>query len=140
MQTEIMPACVVVKSADPFQSKQGLQNFVGISAETAGSRGLCMHLVTIPPGGRARAHLHENHETAVYVLSGEVEMWFGEQLEEHLVCRAGEFAYIPANMPHVPANPHPTEPSVAVLARTDPREQESVVLRPDLEAALPTQR
>jgi len=134
-----IPTCVVVKGADSFQSKQGLQNFAGISAETAGSCGLCMHLVTIPPGGRARAHLHEDHETAVYVISGDVDMWFGEHLEQHLVCRAGEFAYIPANMPHVPANAHPTEPCVAVLARTDPREQESVVVRPDLEALLPPQ-
>ncbi len=30
-----------------------------------------MHLLTMPPGGRAKAHLHENHETAIYVLDGE---------------------------------------------------------------------
>ncbi len=37
MQTMSMPTCVVVKNADSFQSKQGLQNFAGISAETAGA-------------------------------------------------------------------------------------------------------
>jgi uncharacterized RmlC-like cupin family protein len=31
-------------------------------------------MVTIPPGTRANAHLHQNHETAIYVLSGEAEM------------------------------------------------------------------
>jgi len=36
-------------------------------------------------------------------------------------------------MPHLPANASATEPCVGILARTDPNEQESVVLRPDLD-------
>jgi len=35
-------------------------------------------------------------------------------------------------VPHLPGNPSTTEPCVAVIARTDPNEQESVVLLPDL--------
>jgi len=92
-----------------------------------------MHLVPIPPGARANAYLPDEHETAIYVLSGEVEMWYGEGLEQHLVVRAGEFLYIPANMPHQPFNPGAIE-AVAVLVRTDPNEQESVVLLPHLDA------
>ena len=34
----------------------------------------------------------KNHETAIYVLEGEVEMWYGDQLENHLVVSSGEFA------------------------------------------------
>ena len=30
-----------------------------------------MMLLTIEPGQRASAHMHENHETAIYVVSGE---------------------------------------------------------------------
>ena len=41
--------------------------------------------------------------------------------------------YIPANVPHLPYNLSKTEPAVAVVARTDPNEQESVVLLPELE-------
>ena len=92
-----------------------------------------MHLQTIPPGGRARAHLHANHETAIYVLSGTAEMWYGEVLQQHLTGRAGDFLYIPAGTPHLPANCSPTEPCIAVIARTDPNEQESVVLLPELD-------
>lgn len=91
-----------------------------------------MHLVRIPPGVRVNAHLHQHHETAIYVLNGEVEMWFGERLEQHLSVRAGEFLYIPAGMPHQPYNASPSE-AVAVLARTDPHEQESVVVLPELD-------
>lgn len=47
--------------------------------------------------------------------------------------RAGDFLYIPANMPHHPYNPSPTGDCVAIIARTDPNEQESVVLLPGLE-------
>jgi len=127
------PTCVIVRSGDgSFTGKQGLSYFTGVSAETTGSRGLCLHLVTFQPGQRANAHLHEAHETAIYVLSGETEMWYGEGLREHLTVRAGEFLYIPAGMPHLPANPSATEPCTAVLARTDPNEQESVVLLPEL--------
>ena len=52
--------------------------------------------------------------------------------------QAGEYLYIPAGMPHLPYNPYPTE-AVAIIARTDPNEQESVRLLPELEqrAALP---
>ena len=64
-------------------------------------------------------------------------MWWGERLEHHLVSRAGEFVYIPANVPHLPYNPSATETCVAVIARTDPNEQESVVLLPELDAIHP---
>jgi uncharacterized RmlC-like cupin family protein len=93
-----------------------------------------MHMVTIPPGGRANAHLHESHETAIYVPGGVAEMWFGERLSEHLTVGAGDYLFIPAGVPHLPANPSDTEPVVADLARTDPNEQESVVLLPELDA------
>ncbi|MBI3967973.1 MAG: cupin domain-containing protein [Chloroflexi bacterium] len=133
MTIERKPDCALVRPTDTYDGKQGLSYFHGISAESVGSRGICMHLLTIPPGGRAKAHLHENHETAIYMLSGVSEMWYGERLEKHMVVRAGELVYIPAGVPHLPFNPSSTEPATAVIARTDPNEQESVVLRPDLE-------
>jgi uncharacterized RmlC-like cupin family protein len=128
------PTCKVIRPAGTYDGKQGFSYFEGISAQSVGSQGICMHFLSIPPGGRAQAHLHENHETAIYVLQGEAEMWYGENLSEHLVVKAGEFLYIPAGMPHLPANFSPTEPCVAVLARTDPNEQESVTLLPELDA------
>jgi len=128
------PTCTVVRGSHSYEGKQGFSYFEGISAQSAGATGLCMHLLTIPPGGRARAHLHERHETAIYVLSGEAEMWYGEGLREHVVTGAGDFVYIPAGVPHLPANRSQTEPCIAVVARTDPNEQESVVLLPELEA------
>lgn len=135
MTSKSTSQCVVVRGnerRDTYAGKQGLSYLGGISAESAGATGICMHLLTIPPGGRANAHLHEGHETAIYVLSGRAEMWHGDGLGEHLTVGAGDFLYIPAGVPHLPGNASDTEPCVAVLARTDPNEQESVILLPDL--------
>jgi uncharacterized RmlC-like cupin family protein len=123
-----MSECVLIGAAAKHRGKQGLEYFEGISAQTARSQGLCMHLVTIPPLGRAKPHLHENHESAVYVVSGEAGMWYGEGLRQHVWMRAGDFAYIPANTPHLPYNPSAAEPCTGLIARTDPNEQESVTL------------
>lgn len=127
MKTETQ-TCVRIERKAQYHAKQGLDYFAGVAAETAGSRGLCLHIVTIPPGGRAKPHLHENHESAVYVVSGEAGMWYGDELREHVWTRAGDFLYIPANTPHLPYNASATEPCVGVVARTDPNEQESVTL------------
>ncbi len=123
-----MATCRVIRPGEGIAGRQGLAYFPGVSAESVGSTGLCMHLLTIPPGGRARGHYHERHETAIYVLSGEAEMWYGEGLRERLTCQAGDFLFIPAGVPHLPANLSQTDPVTAVVARTDPNEQESVVL------------
>ena len=82
---------------------------------------------------REAHHLHEHHETAVYILSGELVLWYGENLREELAVRCGEFAYIPAGVPHVAHNPSATEPAAGVVARTDPNDQESAVLLPELD-------
>jgi uncharacterized RmlC-like cupin family protein len=58
---------------------------------------------------------------------------FGERLEESIIAGPGDFLYIPDGVPHVVANASDTEPAVAVLARTDPGEQEDVTPLPELD-------
>jgi uncharacterized RmlC-like cupin family protein len=127
------PTCRLLQAGEEFLGKQGLFYAPGISAESAGAKGIHLQLVNLPPGARARAHKHAAHETAIYALSGVSGMWYGEQLEHHVVVKPGDFLYIPADMPHLPYNPSQTENCVAVIARTDPNEQESVVLLPHLD-------
>jgi uncharacterized RmlC-like cupin family protein len=134
MATETPPStCRLVRAGQDFVGKQGLTYTPAISAESVGARGIHLQLVTIPPGGRARAHKHAAHETAIYALSGVSCMWYGENLEQHMQINPGDFLYIPADMPHLPYNPSSIETCVAVIARTDPNEQESVVLLPHLD-------
>lgn len=125
--------CKVVRAGTPFVGKQGFTYAPAISAETTGASAIHMQLLTIPPGGRAKAHKHEGHETAIYALSGTSGMYYGERLEHHVVVGPGDFLYIPANMPHLPYNASQTETTTAIIARTDPNEQESVVLLPELD-------
>jgi uncharacterized RmlC-like cupin family protein len=125
--------CVVIRSGVAVVGATGLDYFVGVSSESAGARRLCLQLVRIPAGARSTAHLHEEHETAVYVLEGEVVTWYGDRLEEHAVSRGGDFVFIPAGLPHLPVNYGDVE-AVAVIARTDPHAQESVVALPELDS------
>ena len=136
MSATIERTCRVIRPGGTYQGKQGFSFVEGISAQSVGATVLCMILLTIPPGGRASAHKHAHHETAIYVMAGEAETWFGERLESHVVVKAGEMFYIPADMSHLAAN-RGSEPCVAVIARTDPNEQESVVLLPELENLVP---
>lgn len=125
--------CQKLRLGDTYQGKQGYIYFQGIARETTGAHGICMHMLRIPPNGRAKAHLHANHETAIYVLEGAAVMYWGENLEHFMETNAGNLLYIPAGVPHLPINTGDTE-AVAILARTDPHEQESVVLLPELGA------
>src|SRR5262245_48806356 len=61
---------VVIRPEAEILSKQKLPYFVGVSAASAGSTGISMNLIVIPPGGRADAHTHSGYETAIYVLKG----------------------------------------------------------------------
>lgn len=121
-------SCKVISGRAAYRGKQNLDVFEGISAQSAGAKALCLHVISIPPLGRAKPHLHEHHESTVYVVSGRAGMWYGEGLREHVWTAAGDFVYIPANTPHLPYNPSETEPCVGVVARTDPNEQESITL------------
>jgi uncharacterized RmlC-like cupin family protein len=127
------PTCRVVSAAAEFMGKQGHLCAPAISAQSVGAQRIHLQIVRIPPGGVTKAHKHDGHETALQILSGESGMWYGEKLEQHLVARAGDFLYIPANMPHQPYNLSDNESCVAVIARTDPNDQESIVLLPELD-------
>lgn len=120
----------VRRASEGGATLQGLPIFQGISQQNAGARGLCMHLVEVPPGAAARPHWHAGHETVIYVLEGTVETRYGEALAKSVVNGPGDFLYIPPNLPHQAINLSATERALAVVARTDPNEQESVVLYP----------
>ena len=126
------PRCRVLREGDSYEGRQGLTYFSGVAAETAGSRGLCMHVLRIPAGGRAKAHFHEAHETAIYMLRGDSDFWWGDELQHHERVREGEFVYIPPGVPHLPVN-FSDQTVEALIARTDPSEQESVVPTPHLD-------
>src|ERR1700676_2654674 len=104
-ETPATVPCRLVQPGEDFVGKQGLHYAVGISAQSVGACGIHMQLVTIPPSGRAKAHKHATHETAIYALTGTSGVWHGLRLEHHTLVKPGDFFYIPADMPHLPYNP-----------------------------------
>ncbi|MER6349801.1 cupin domain-containing protein [Streptomyces sp. NPDC001595] len=127
--------CTVVRTGQ-YQGVQGGTFGAGISAQSAGAERLCLHRLVMPVGTRGRPHLHEGHESAIFIQSGQVEVWHGQDLAEHVMLRAGDYIYIPADTPHMPVNTG-TEDMVCLVARTDPDEQEGTRLL-DLPAWLET--
>ena len=125
-----MAQCKVIRGGEAFRGKQGMDYFAGISAQSAGAAGLCMHMLVLPPGGKAKPHFHERHETAIFQLEGSTSFYHGPNLEFLDEVKEGDYVYIPAGVPHQPFNPT-DRPARALIARTDPNEQESVVLLPD---------
>lgn len=121
------PSLVTVRPTAEIMTRQQLPYFVGISGATAGTQGLSMHLVIIPPGGAAAPHIHRDYETAIYLLAGRVETRYGEGLTQSVVNEAGDFLFIPPGVPHQAFNLSDTEPARGLVARNDPNEQENVL-------------
>ena len=126
MAVEREQTLVAVRPDREVATQQRLPYFVGISGDTAGARGLSMHLVVIPPGARSDPHLHEGHETAIFVLQGRVQTLYGQRLEQSVVSEAGDFLFVPPGVPHVAVNLSQTEAARAVVARNDPAEHDKV--------------
>jgi uncharacterized RmlC-like cupin family protein len=128
---------VVVTGGPEHRVKQGADYQAGISAETVGSQVMWLGLMSLPPGGRTKAHVHEHHETALYMLSGDaVELWTGDELEHCDRVKPGDYVYIPASVLHVAVNRGAT-PAVFVGSRNEATAQESLVLRPEMDVCVP---
>ncbi|HEX4893833.1 MAG TPA: cupin domain-containing protein [Hyphomicrobiaceae bacterium] len=127
----------VVRGSLAYHAEQGSDYEPGISSETVGAKALWLGIAKIQPGHRTKAHVHTRHETAFYMLSGdELELWTGDQLQHRDVVRPGDYLYIPANVLHVAVN-RTRQPAVFIGARNEPTAQESVVLRPEMDARVP---
>jgi len=126
------PMCRVLTPETAYEGKQKMGLVTGICRETVGSQALCMHLIAMTPRTRGAVHIHDGHESSLYVTAGRTRTYFGHDLEHHVDSSVGELLYIPAGLPHMAANLE-DEPAAGVIARTDPDEQESVRLLPHLE-------
>ncbi|RDV25287.1 cupin domain-containing protein [Alteromonas aestuariivivens] len=123
---ELEKKIVTVRPEIPVETLQKLPNYVGISENTAGSVAISMNVVIIPAGARAKPHYHEGFETAIYLLKGDVQTFYGENLKESCFNKQGDFIYIPAGVPHMPVNMSDVDDAIAIVSRNDSNEQESV--------------
>lgn len=121
-----MNEIVTIRPQVAVDTLQRLPNYVGVSGATAGATGISMNMVVIPPSAAAEPHFHKGFETAIYILQGRVETAYGPGLAKTVENEKGDFIFIPAGVPHRPRNLSDTEPAIAIVARNDANEQESV--------------
>jgi uncharacterized RmlC-like cupin family protein len=127
----------VVKVGASYRAEQGTDYAPGVSAESVGATAIWLGAVTLPPGQRTKAHVHEFHESAFFMLSGdEVELWTGDRLQHRDVVHPGDYLFIPRNVLHVAVN-RGTAPAVFIGARNEASAQESVVMYPEMDARVP---
>lgn len=117
---------VTVTPSETIDTIQRLPNYVGISEQTTGATGISMNIVVIPASAKAEPHFHNGFETAIYLLKGNVQTFYGENLSKSVVNKQGDFIFIPNGVPHQPVNLSSTEEAIALVARNHPNEQESV--------------
>jgi uncharacterized RmlC-like cupin family protein len=101
---------------------RGVVGGAEISQATTGASNIYMGLFRVPAGAQSRPHYHERCESAVYMLSGQLEVKWGDHLEQTVTIGAGDMVYVPPRETHVLLNQSDSEPAEYVVARDSPTE------------------
>jgi uncharacterized RmlC-like cupin family protein len=113
---------VVKPSDEERQVPRGVVGGAEISQATTGATNIYMGLFRVPPGARSRPHYHANCESAVYMLSGHLQVKWGDHLEQELSLEPGDLVYVPPRETHILENLSDAEPAEYVVARDSPHE------------------
>ena len=85
----------VVKPTGEREVPRGVLGGAEISQATAGASNIYMGVFRVPPGARSRPHYHANCESAVYILSGRLEVRWGDRLEQVVSLEPRDLVYVP---------------------------------------------
>jgi uncharacterized RmlC-like cupin family protein len=132
-----MDRVTVIKPGQTYVGKQGFTYGAGASAETVGAKHICMNVLPMSPGARAKAHYHEGIETIAYMLVGECAVYYGDNLEHRVLVlvHAGDQAFVPVDMPHAPCN-ESDAPCTWIVVHSSGSDQDGIVLLPELDKHL----
>ncbi len=125
----------VVKPGQTYVGKQGITYGAGASKETVGAEKICMNVMPMPNGARAKVHYHKGIETIAYLLEGECAVYYGDTLERRVVVSAGDHVFCPADVPHAPSN-ESGKPCTWLVVHSSGSDQDGIVLLPELDAQL----
>src|SRR3954468_15523876 len=93
-----------------------------ISQATAGASRIYMGVFRVPPGAQSLPHYHERCESAVYMLSGDLDVRWGDNLEQTVTIGRGDMVFVPPRETHQLRNLSDTEPAEYVVSRDAPTE------------------
>ncbi len=125
----------VVKPGQTYLGKQGVVYGAGASKETVGAEKICMNVMPMPPGKRAKAHYHDKIETIAYLLEGECAVYYGDNLEHRVMVQAGDHVFCPADVPHAPSN-ESGKSCTWLVVHSAGSDQEGIVMLPELDKVL----
>src|SRR3712207_9493175 len=75
---------VVKPSGQERDVPRGVVGGAEISQATTGATNIYMGVFRVPPGARSRPHYHANCESAVYMLSGSLEVRWADHLGDKM--------------------------------------------------------
>jgi len=107
----------VVKPGPDREVPRGVVGGSEVSEASAGARAIYMGVFRVEPGARSRPHYHASCESAVYMLSGELEVLWGDALDQTSRIVPGDMVYVPPHETHVLINHSPEHPAEYVVAR-----------------------
>ena len=130
------PRCVqVVRPGRTYDGAQGFTYGAGASTETVGAGQICMNVLPMPPGARAKTHHHEGIETIAYMLEGSCTVFWGDRLEHSVEARKGDQVFVPASVAHAPCNLSGA-PCTWIVVHGSGSDQDGIVMLPELDAVL----
>jgi uncharacterized RmlC-like cupin family protein len=101
---------------------RGVVGGAEISQATTGAHNIYMGIFRVPAGSRGRPHYHDACESALFMISGSIEIRWGDQLEQSLVVDPGDMLYVPPRETHTVRNLSDSDPARYVVARDSPTE------------------
>ncbi len=113
---------VVKPESQERATPRGVVGGSEISQATTGATNIYMGVFRVPAAARSRPHYHANCESALYMLSGSIEILWGDHLEERVVVEPGDMLYVPPRQTHIVRNRSEDEPADYVVARDSPTE------------------
>lgn len=118
---------LVIRAHGTCRDWNGITYRRGMSSTNVGSSKLSMNVATIPPGGVAKAHIHDGFELMLYIMKGHVRHEYGDGLVHTVENGPGDFIFIAPGVPHEVFNMSDTEVVEAVVARSDADEWERII-------------
>jgi uncharacterized RmlC-like cupin family protein len=112
----------VIKPGADREVPRGVLGGAEISQATAGATNIYMGVFRVPAGARSRPHYHANCESAVYMLSGNLLVRWGDNLEQSVELDPGDLVYVPPRETHILENLSDADAAEYVVARDAPHE------------------
>ena len=125
----------LVKPDIKYEGAKGVTYDPGVSRNTTGAEKVCMNVLPMPPGAKAKPHYHKGIDTIAYMLKGECTVFHGKKLESQISVTRGEQIFIPNDVPHAPCNLSENE-CVWVVVHSSADHQDALFRTEDLDYML----